>query len=215
MIGVCCGKAVRVTQYDTTLCMQCGVERKKGLSIESKSDAHNYISHAPFFNAYSRKKRFICMLDSVLFATGHKLDEPILKYLTETTPPEKFLTSEELVKHIRKSKVKDKRYSSLHFLSKLFVANYKCPIRRDQDLRKSREHIIWMFEEVQFGHRRYFMKSNFFNYCWLLRKFLDRCDLGNYNIFVKPLKCKHRQKTYELMYSIIIQSKSLRLEWPF
>ena len=210
MIEICCASPLRDTPYNTKVCLKCGLERRSCLSIEARGEAHNYISHAPFFNSYSRQKRFICMLDSVLFATGHKLDEPILRYLSETAPSEKFPTSADLVTHIRKSRIKDKRYASLHFLSKLFASDYKYPQHCEHDLRRSRSDIIWMFEDVQFGHRKYFQNSNFFNYCWLLRKFLVRSNLSKFNVFVKPLKCKHRQRTYEMMYATILHSPSLR-----
>ena len=90
---------------------------------------------------------------------------------------------------MKKLKVREKRYQSLHLFCRLTVKNYKAPRRVSFSERK---WLMRKFEMVEFGHRMACGDGAFFNYAWLLRTLLLEADLSGHAYFVKRLRCKER-----------------------
>ena len=112
-------------------------------------------------------------------------------------------TIQDLIRMIKKSNLRDKRYGSLHVFAKMFVTSYKQPATPN-NLIWLRKTILRRFEDYEFAHKRY-CTNNFFNYRWLLAKLLKEFKLDEYLVFVKMLKCPIRCAYYETMYADLNQ----------
>ena len=127
----------------------------------------------------------------------------MLEYLWQYKPIE---NRECLVALMKKSPAKDKRYASLHLYTALFVSDYTKPTPPKNMVLKKKA-IVRCFEEVEFAHRRHFPDNHpFFNYMWLLAKYLESFKMTQYLPYVKHLKCKHRRQVYENMFETIMHS---------
>ena len=192
---ICCGQKVLVTFRHTSICRECGIEQR--IPFDMFNFRKIYTSNAPLFTGYSRKNRFEKMLDAILTPMCQPGDNIVLNYLNKFKPI-KDLT--ELMSLLKNSPSKDKRYGCLHLYSKLFITSYEAPmIPENLDIIK--KNILSDFENVEFYHRKLNNENTpFFNYCWLIIKFLKKYNLVQYLRFVKPLKCKHRRELYNKMY---------------
>ena len=203
----CCGESVLMTNRHTLVCRLCGLEKKCAFSQTCiHYNQNTYSTHAPLVPVYSRKKRFSRLLASVLSPSPQPGDDKMLAYLFEHKP---ISDTPALLKLMKISSVKDKRYCSLHLFCKLFVPSYTAPIPPD-NLEHLRTTMLKCFEEVEFAHRRHFRGEHmFFNYGWILQMYLRIFGMAQYLKFVKPLKCKHRRDVYEKMYLAIMRLDTL------
>ena len=193
--GTCCGQKLYITFRHTSICMECGIEKR--IPFDMFNSRKVYTSNAPLFTGYSRKNRFEKMLDAVLTPISQPGDNVVLYYLNNHTP---IKDMKELMSLLKNSPSKDKRYGSLHLYSKLFISSYEPPMV-PTNLESIKKSILSDFGDVEFYHRKLNdEKTPFFNYCWLLIKFLKKYNLIQYLRFVKPLKCKHRRELYKKMY---------------
>ena len=189
------------TTYNTYVCELCGVETSTPLEIYQRVAPRNM---APFPVGYSRCKRFTKILDGLLYPTPSSADQKMLAFLEN----HRIDSIEHLLKTMKKSPTRDKRYVSLHCFAKLFVKNYKAPPRLNYfDKRKC---ILNEFEHILFGHQRYCAHEQFFNYNWLLCVLLEKFGLKNLVVYVKNLRCCHRKDFYKNLLQHIRRSYSLQ-----
>ena len=181
------------TDYNTDVCTACGREVPVGLSI---IQVRSPMDMSPFPHGYSKEKRFLKLLDGVLYPTPSAADNAMLEFLDG----KKFASVAVLLAGMRKAGIRDKRYVSLHLFARLFVTTYTPPPPPNRELRR---RLLREFEEVEFGHRRFCRGRPFFNYAWLLRRFLHEFCLFDHTRFVKQLRCRHRKRAYRQMLAII------------
>jgi hypothetical protein len=189
------------TTYNTYVCELCGVETSTPLEIYQRVAPRNM---APFPVGYSRSKRFTKILDGVLYPTPSSADQKMLAFLEN----HRIDSIEHLLKTMKKSPTRDKRYVSLHCFAKLFVKNYKAPPRLNYfDKRKC---ILNEFEHILFGHQRYCAHEQFFNYNWLICVLLEKFGMKNLVVYVKNLRCCHRKDFYRDLLQHIRRSYRLQ-----
>lgn len=202
----CCGKPLLHTDRHTTICRECGIEKRAPFDVLGSPTPNSY-NHAPLLQGYSRKKRMKRLLDAILTPSPQPGDNALLEFLDNKKPIEDLTT---LMKLLKASPSKDKRYGSLHLYSKLFMPSYTTP-EVPKNLQTIRTHILRDFDNVEFAYKRNFgSRAPFFNYCWLISLFLRKYGLSQYLMYVKPLKCKHRRKAYEKMYAKLKHSNIVR-----
>ena len=189
----CNSKNVNTTECHTMLCTDCGSERSCGFDITPLHVSYNGCHHQPFGEGYSRRKRFGTMLKNVIKGSCNLADEPMLIYLTRFKS--EYTNMASLLSKIKKSKIRDKRYTSLHLFSRVFLPAYVKP-RHPINWPAVEKSILNMFSEVEIVHRRLFSKP-FFSYVWLLQKILVAHHLNGFCTFIKQLKCPKRIKQYE------------------
>ena len=104
-----------------------------------------------------------------------------------------FPNTPDLFSAIKKTTLRDKRYMSIHLFARLFCADYVVPPPVCDSVRR---RILMEFEHVEFGHNRYCVGKQFFNYAWILSTLLRKFKLMEHAEFIKALRCKHRRKFY-------------------
>ena len=187
---MCCSNALLLqTDYHTLLCTECGRETPSFGSIYKINQSYSQ-SLYPFSQCYSRKKRFREMVENIFFPCLSTLDNTICANIAS----EKICSVQELFLLLKSLKVKDKRYGSIHALTRQFVENYLPPKPVSSYLV---DEMCTMFSEIELVYTRFFGKAQFFNYSWLILKFLFVFELDDYTPYVKPLKCKRRIEVYE------------------
>ena len=184
---MCSCKHTVLTEYNTNVCLECGVENTCGLSIIQTERPMNM---CPFPTGYSRHKRFAKIMDGLLFPTPCSADNKMLEYLDKKA----FTTTDELVADMKCAKLRDKRYTSIHLFARLFVKSYKAPPKRDYHELKRR--LLLAFQSVEFGHLNVCPQQQFFNYNWLLTILLAEVGLNDHLQYVKNLRCKNRKEFY-------------------
>ena len=192
----CCMGCITVTTYGSLVCTECGIERPRLVMNIVPRDWPT----EPLFNVYSRRKRFQNLCDSLFFPTPLTKDNDMLAYLDKLAP---FECKNHLLNTMKKSVLPDKRYSQLHLFCKLFTKDYTAP-RSIVNGRHFIKRLLLKFGDTETAFKRLFTGTQFFNYMWLLQKNLEEFQLPDYAVFVKPLKCKARNKYYEKMYEKLI-----------
>ena len=176
------------TTHNTVVCVCCGIERGVPLTIVQSQPVRDM---CPFPTGYSKLKRFTKILDCVLFPTPTTADEQMLSYLHNR----KFDSLEKLLLAMKHGKMRDKRYTSIHLLTKLFVTTYTPPQGRDYMV--VRAAILRAFETIEFTHWKVCPNEPFFNYNYLLCVLLVENGLGDLVRYVKNLRCKRRRSFYK------------------
>ena len=144
---------------------------------------------------YQRKKRFEEMLKRLTCPTFDKKDTPILK---EFLHKPKFETIDLFLEALKNTKIKDKRYQSLHAFCQIFVVDYNAPaVLQPHEI----NHILALFETVECRFHNKTNKIPFFNYNWLLGKLLERIGITRFHKYLKKIKCKKRNFYYETLYN--------------
>ena len=192
-----CKTRTLLTLARTVVCTDCGLEKIVPYDIYATNEQGHWNSFY-FQTAYSRKKRFGKLFDSVIFGGSDTKDEKMLAYLTGVR--DNIKNFENLLECIKTCTLADKRYGSLHLLSRIFLKNYKPPAR-PKNIFELRKRVLRQFESLEIAHRKKYDKKPFFNYRWLLGKILTECGVCQYTRYIKEIKCKNRNKHYEDMFS--------------
>ena len=186
------------TDYNTTICHECGQETSTGYKM-TEPNMNSYLTHTPFLGGYSRQKRFEMMLDLVLNPTPSRSDDGVLEYLFKHKPIKNL---GELYYLLKKHRGKDKRYCSVHCFARLCMKNYTPPMRPPSG---TKMRVMAKFRDVEFLHKRHCPpKRPFFSYYFLLRRFLSEVDLADHMKYVKKLKCPHRCDVYNKLYKKLL-----------
>ena len=185
------------TRRNTTICKMCGIEER--IAYDLSAQPHDW-TKTPVVSSYSRRKRFAKLFDNTISPYAEHNDRHMMIYLSDIVQKcGKFDSIENMTKCIKKSSLRDKRYGSIHVMSKLFLNNYQ-ELPRPENLFVLRKRILRRFEEFEFGHKRH-RDDNYFNYRWLLTKLMTELGLTEYLKYVKTLKCPIRCKHYEDMFN--------------
>lgn len=181
------------TDQDTRVCLQCGVEE---ICIQNCTYKNCGFStrHAPFLSGYSRTKRFRGMVEMLFFPTPCNADTRMLAHLTTIGG---FKTRGEIISQMITSKLKDKRFGSIHLFCRLFDPTYKEP--RHGCLFQMMKRMVYSFEHIESRFKFHFTNVPFINYTFLIRYLLGELKYNAYIPFVKRLKCKKRRKRYNEM----------------
>jgi len=195
-----CGSTILLTtERHTTVCTECGIEKKVPTQIRNIHVSYAQAHHQPFASSYSRNKRFASMLDAVVLATCQVSDEPMLAHLHSLKIT--FKTIGSILTAMKKSALRDKRYTSLHMFCRVLLEGYvKPPPVLHWFIR--RRNMLNFFSDIEMVHQTTF-KQPFLNYTWLLATVLRLNGLARYCVFVKKLKCKKRIKRYEQDFAVI------------
>ena len=174
----------------TLVCPCCGIT-KKVLVPE-----YDYFKQPLFLCSYSRAKRFEGMLSRVLLPCFESKDTEMFIFLSKNKPYE---TVTDIMEVMKTSRLKDKRYCSLHLFARHFLSGYRAP---QHDLQYHKQ-VLQSFQDVERNFFRKHHKAPFFNYPWLLRTLLQKHKLSGYACFVKPIRCGKRNLHYEALYATL------------
>ncbi len=201
----CNDPVIRLTNEHTEVCINCGVE-KRVLLLEpiNISYSQSMSVNATQNTMYSRSKRFASMLDQIVLGSWCQSDEKMVDHL-KTSP--KFKTVKDMMTVMKTSKLRDKRYSSIHYFSRCFLRGSKRPDPVPNWL-ETRRVLVQAFSDFERVFRIH-MKQPFVSYAWILQKFLNVFGLSRFIPYIKVLKCKRRQKKYEMLFKQV--SEQLRI----
>ena len=188
------------TDYHTVICSVCSEETRYFGFLNVENSSYNQ-SHCPFSKGYCRKKRFKDMLENLFYPCCSHLDNSVLSQLHG----KKILNTEQIFEELKLMRIKDKRYGSIHLMTKLFCKEY---IYLDPPSRDLIDYMCKFFEEIELLYIRMYPDTQFFNYSWLILKMLYIFELQPFAVYVKPLKCKKRIKWYSTKFDDIVSELS-------
>ena len=193
-----------LTEYYTTICPSCGVERSAPIFVYPQ-----FSSNQTLFVGYSRINRFRMILDQLFNPLIYgKPNSRVLYKLNELNRG--ILTNgNDMIRWLTGLQISDKRYQCTHYYFKWYQKDdYKVPTPPRKSLVRGIETQFSVLES-NFSVSNY-SSSSFFSYNWLLRKLLgEHPSLRHYLQFVKRIKCKHRYKRYETMYNELMSVDSV------
>ena len=181
------------TQYSSIVCIDCGVEKP---ILTYTPDYQSMVNSAPLVRYYSRKDRWIALIKKVLgIHSGPPVADPVWEYLSARKP---FEGVDGIRVCLRKSKLRNKHYPSLHCFAKLFSQAYRRPTTSANFVYKQ---LTKYFDIILRLWNKYKTHPNvntklFFSYNWLIEQGLAFYNLKEYMPFVKRLKCNSRRKKY-------------------
>jgi hypothetical protein len=181
------------------VCPNCGV------TVRYLTPEYDYHKQPLFTCSYSRKKRFDILLSRVLLPCFEPHDAGMFEFLDKTKP---YISVEEIMNQMKLSKLKDKRYCSIHLFARYFMTGYRAPKHELQFHRT----LMFSFREVERNFYR-FKNIPFFNYPWLLRRLFLKHGLVEYIHFVKPIRCDKRNAHYDALFCKIMNG-NISLEGP-
>ena len=188
-----CGKELLVEVEGRSTCSLCGITSDQQHFIARYGAPRDPINVA----TYERRKRFKDIISRLLFPSIENKDFNMYCYLEKQDT--KFKTVNEILKCMKKSKLPDKRYVSLHSFARRFLEGYKSPLHKDpHTLIKLYVRDFNMIETTHF--RKCENPKNFFNYAWLLRRLLAMRGRFDLQQFVKPIKCPKRNEFYDDLF---------------
>ena len=198
--GCCACPEIRCTDEHTEVCFKCGAEqwpiRLEQINISYEQSMGVCRSQNV---VYSRTKRFETMLDQVVMGSSCQSDSKMVEHLRRL---KRFRTVSDLMAAMKTSRLRDKRYCSLHFFAKCFVEGYKMP-PSVSDWLHVRRQVVSAFSDFE----RAFNKNNqktFVSYSWILQKLLRLFGLERFVPYVKGLKCRRRCRKYENQFHRIL-----------
>ncbi len=123
---------------------------------------------------------------------GPQVSDPVWGYLAARKP---FESTQDILECLRKSRLKNKHYPSLHAFSKNFCSNYKNPRELPNEVYKKLcsyfAHVLFLWTNTKKRKHKLF-----FSYNWLLEQGVAFYNLTEYKPFVKRLKCVNRRGKY-------------------
>ena len=195
----CCTEGYYTTRESTHICRGCCCEVPviEGCNY---SNCGFDMSHSPFLSGYSRTKRFRGLCEMLFHPTPSNPDEPMLVYLFERSAQLSTVTN--ILETMSSSKIKDKRFCSLHLFCKLFEEGYEAPVC-DIPITQVLKQMTWYFQEIELRYKSMnavqAIKVPFINYTFIITYILRRIGLYQYLKFLKQLKCKKRIQKYKIM----------------
>ena len=187
----CCSHdQVFYTEHSSIVCANCGIERRV---LANTMDYKRSLTSAPLCRFYNRHDRWCTLVKKVCgIHNGPQANDPVWEYLEANKP---FQSTREILECLRKSKLKNKHYPSLHAFSKNFCSTYVTPKGHPSRVYKTLcnyfTHIMFLWSNT--------MKKKpkmFFSYNWLLEQGIAFYNFTDYSFFVKRLKCANRRGKY-------------------
>jgi len=175
------------TNYYTRVCSGCGVEIWGGLQPE-----YDYTFRSlPI--PYSRTCRFKDLVRKLLgLEVGPKTTDPVWGILEEHSP---YNNTDDILRVLKRSKLTNKFYCSLHVFSKLFLKEYAAPPFSPCELAQLQTVLLKWFEETLLLWNQCGM-TGFFSYSWLIEKFLECLAVTAFSPYLKRLMCPNRRDKY-------------------
>ena len=150
-----------ITCADTVVCVSCGLERPILLNTP---DYHTHIQTAPLARFYSRPDRWNTLLKKIVgIHSGPSIIDPIWAYLKSNKP---FPTVSDLKQKLRKSKLDNKHYPSIHVFARCFCLDYINP-RHDPQVVLKKLNMYFAFI-LKMHQRSTKPNKKIFSYNWLL-----------------------------------------------
>jgi len=183
------------TDYNTNICIKCGLEEKTPIETSVKM----YTLNQPLWIGYSRVNRFRKILKTLFFPRecGKISGDVFLKMKAHG----KFENVENMRNYLKTLTAKSKNYNAMHLYAIYFVKNY---VNLEPPLLNMRDNLIADFSLLETGMTHMFPLKRFFSYRWVLIKLLKKYELWMYVPFVKPLVNKNSSKKYEYMFHNIM-----------
>lgn len=191
------------SEYYTTICPSCGVERSVAISI-SPQFSHNQTLCV----GYSRINRFRIILDQLFNPLVYGKPNSHVLFRLNKVKRGTLKNGHDMICWLTSLQISDKRYQCTHYYYKWFHKdNYIVP----QPPCKSKVRELetkFSFLETNFTYSDHSAHS-FFSYNWLLRKLIsEQPSLLKYLPFVKRIKCPHRYDRYDSMYNELTNAGS-------
>ena len=187
-----CNENFKYMDLGALTCTNCGFVFKELHFVPGFDCARDPLCVA----VYERRKRFIDILGKVLLPTIDNKDLPMYKHLEGENV--QYDSVGKLLAAMKVSGLIDKRYVSLRAFARFFLKGYKnikCDTTRILEVSGR------YFNMLESVYGRLYQGEPFFNYNWLIRKFLVKYKCTKLCRFVKPIKCPKRNKHYEQMFS--------------
>lgn len=143
---------------------------------------------------YQRKKRFEQIMLKIVWPTIENKDVPVYKLLSG----KRYNSAQHVMRTLKKLKVKDKRYHSIHAFCKYFQRDYIPPTLFTLQNKKNALCVFRNVEEMFLKHKS---DVPFFSYAWLIRKILNLLDLHEFDLYIKKIRCPKRNLYYEEMFN--------------
>ena len=182
------------TNYNTRICNNCGRETQHGPTPE-----HDYtFKSLPI--PYSRVCRFVELVTKLL-GVGHgpRQTDPVWRVLEGEAP---YCTTHQILLQLKRAKIVNKHYNSLHLFSKVFLSNYKPPDISPRDMKALRITMKSWFEQVLYLWNKSAIEG-FFSYNWLIEQFLLCLKINCLFPYLKKLQCPIRRQKYADRWKII------------
>ena len=182
------------TNYNTRICNKCGRETQHGPTPE-----HDYtFKSLPI--PYSRVCRFVELVTKLL-GVGHspKDTDPVWKVLEQRAP---YSTPHEILLQLKRSKIVNKHYNSLHLFSKVFQKRYTAPKISTHNMNVLRLTMKAWFEQVLYLWNKSAIEG-FFSYNWLIEQFLNCLKIHCLFPYLKKLQCPVRRQKYADRWKVI------------
>ena len=170
--------------------------------MENLNGIDNYVEPLQIC-VYKRKKRFEEMLKKLIYPHVEKKDEIVVASLFDR----EFDCTESLITFLKQTKIKDKRYQSVHAFARLFCKDYNEVEALTEDGLK---RCVLMFEEIEHRFIKHTAKVPFFNYNWVMKKILHAHGVTRFDPFLKNIKCKKRNAYYSDLFTRLCKVSSMR-----
>ena len=187
----CKCEAPLIQEGNVQICTECGVQQ----TILENEDRHESYEDV-YVCVYSRRKRFECLFDAVVYPHFQKKDTRIFKQIQNKV----FKTTSELMDFVRTLPDSDKRFCSIHLFAKYTLENYKPPVVPPLEFKA---RVMSIFDEILARYTATCNQKTFFSYPWLLNCIMKSLGKHEYCKFIKPIRCHRRCKKYiRLMKSL-------------
>ncbi len=187
-----CHEKFKFMDLGALTCTNCGFAFKELHFVPGFDCARDPLCVA----VYERRKRFLDILGKVLLPTIDNKDLPMDKHLEGEKV--QYGSVGTLLAAMKGSGLVDKRYVSLRAFARFFLKGYT---HVNIDSTKILEVSGRYFNMLEGVYGRLYQGDPFFNYNWLIRKFLVKYECESLCRFVKPIKCPKRNRHYEQMFS--------------
>jgi len=193
MNDICsCGGRFLETDYHTSVCQCCGIERFRGYSPNNMVYSKNRLKSLP--TTYSRLARFRDLLRRVFaLDSGPKVEDPIWSFLQKHAP---FKDCNDIFSGLKQSGLCVKHYGSVHLFTKLFATHYTPHTFTHQHLLHIETVLCRKFENILLKWKLAAVSPAFFSYNWMIEKYLREDGLLYFLKYVKRLQCPHRRLKY-------------------
>lgn len=184
-----------VTEYYTTICSACGVERRCSISISPHFSNNQTLSVG-----YSRTSRFRIILDQLFNPLIFGKPNSRVLYKLSQLKKDVLTNGVDMIQWLTSLQISDKRYQCTHFYFMWYKRNnYVVPLPPRKSIIREIEATFSVLESNFIISKH--ASHSFFSYNWLLRKLLtNHPKLLHYLQFVKRIKCRHRYERYNMMY---------------
>ena len=184
------------TEGYSIVCGKCGCVLKHVFTPEYMV-GYDQWKLCPMSAQYTRVKRFETLLDSVVLGLENRLDFKVLTWIGDTKCI--FKNTHDILRFLKKIPYTDKRYSSLHLLTRIFCKKYTAPTQEIISYYfKVKKQILNVFKRVEHNFFRTYC-GPFLNYKFILMVLLYTFKLDYFIPYVKPIKSITRIK-----YNILV-----------